>query len=863
MIDTQAKARNVPPGRTLTTTCAMGPLKRTSIIPSAVLLACAFSLPSCVTAVRQEPAYRPDRTYASHLQLSEYTSVQERPHQEKHLAVVVAVSGGGYRAAAFALGALLQMELFPLGDGSNLLEEIDYITTVSGGGFAAAALTNYFLRRPRIGTQLEAPPRSTLSFHDYLETSPDREILAENLEARLGQNLLNPTTWFDPTRADLLQDYIDKKLFTPPSRPKNDACWTDRMLSPAGTFSLGNVFAPQGAVPCAPYWIANATIYNNGQTVMFHPTDLRRFTSYWQNGRHYLNPSRKEQNSFYATIPLAVGMRASFSFPVVFPPVAFDAGHDKQKIYLIDGGTGDNLALFSALQILRHERIKSLQCQRRILIIIDAFNGSPSPYGQNKVPSELAVFIDSLSNYHSLAGHRLRTQTDLSNHDEKAFSIIEGAAREGDVAVFYLDLDEEQTARTTDTRLKPTDPGILELIEAGRNQVCKKIGGRTCPSTHPSSGVGFNRVAKLQARQTALESCQREVAALCTSLQMIRADLLDNAWLLNGYARRNQLSEVLHETTGVSEPIRIDELIAVNSILQRKVAESIKVSEEIDLESQMPNSVSLQSDAEPTANLDFVSAPTEPSNLLRCQKWAAKVVKHLTAARDEISADANGRDTRESASRRKLKLALHDSDKFSVECEHAEVRLWRKMLVTEGDLGAFDEAWSSANSRHDSYLRAKVAEQTIDNIKSLPALTRNEIRHRSALPVLESLKDAYRTCNELRRRISGFQGSAPASKEDYERELADLREVTGQVAAIGRQIEWNTNLDGSSGIKIAPYLGGNDIEGWRDDVNQARGNVEDQLNRLRQTLTSTQHLRDPTTRDKADLAEWARPRCGP
>ena len=75
------------------------------------------------------------------LDLGNYRPVQERADgQNADLAVAAAISGGGHRAANFAIGVMLALENFEIeGTGYDLLREIDYFSTVCGGGFAAGA----------------------------------------------------------------------------------------------------------------------------------------------------------------------------------------------------------------------------------------------------------------------------------------------------------------------------------------------------------------------------------------------------------------------------------------------------------------------------------------------------------------------------------------------------------------------------------------------------------------------------------------------------------------------------------------------------------------------------------------------------
>ena len=112
--------------------------------------------------------------------------------------VILTLSGGGTRAAAFAYGVLEEMRktLLP-GTGKTLLDELDVISTVSGGSFTGAY---YALFGQRI-------------FEDYRE-----KFLYRNIQGELVSSLLNPATlvrlaspYF--SRADLAAELYDRTIF--------------------------------------------------------------------------------------------------------------------------------------------------------------------------------------------------------------------------------------------------------------------------------------------------------------------------------------------------------------------------------------------------------------------------------------------------------------------------------------------------------------------------------------------------------------------------------------------------------------------------------------------------------------------------
>jgi predicted acylesterase/phospholipase RssA len=151
--------------------------------------------------------------------------------------VIVTLSGGGTRAAAFAYGALRQLEETPVGhSGFSLLDEVDVISSVSGGSFAAG----YYGAHGK-----EA----------FLRSFPD-DVLYRKIERDLILRLACP--WFWPRllspwygRSDLADGYYDRHIFRgasfrdlPVQRPLIQLNATD--------ISLGASFAfVQDDSPCA------------------------------------------------------------------------------------------------------------------------------------------------------------------------------------------------------------------------------------------------------------------------------------------------------------------------------------------------------------------------------------------------------------------------------------------------------------------------------------------------------------------------------------------------------------------------------------------------------------------------------------
>jgi NTE family protein len=123
-----------------------------------------------------------------------------RPGQSDDLLVVLAISGGGTRAAALGYGVLEELrrtEVTVNGVKRRLLDEVDVISAVSGGTLPA---TYYSLRGEKTFEEFES------------------RVLYRNIERDLVTRILTPTNWFRlPSgtfgRSDLFAEIYDETVF--------------------------------------------------------------------------------------------------------------------------------------------------------------------------------------------------------------------------------------------------------------------------------------------------------------------------------------------------------------------------------------------------------------------------------------------------------------------------------------------------------------------------------------------------------------------------------------------------------------------------------------------------------------------------
>jgi len=248
-----------------------------------------------------------------------------RPIVHGDIALVLAFSGGGTRAAAFSYGVLKELRdtnIVENGQQQTLLDEVDLINSVSGGSFTAAY---YGINREK-------------TFEHF-----ERDFLKRDFQNELISKILNPIYWikslahgFD--RTELAVEYYDEQLFH--------------------KATLGDFRNEKG-----PIIAIHATDIGTGERFTFIPDFFRLICSDWES------------------FPVARAVTASSAVPIAFAPVTLEnhasdcndtvpdwlkqAKHDpdwqhrdmarallsyhdvkdRDYIHLVDGGITDNLGL--------------------------------------------------------------------------------------------------------------------------------------------------------------------------------------------------------------------------------------------------------------------------------------------------------------------------------------------------------------------------------------------------------------------------------------------------------------------------------------------------------------------------------------
>ena len=396
--------------------------------------------------------------------------------------VLVALSGGGKRSAAFGFGVLRGMRDIHIraeGKDSTLLEEIDLLAGVSGGSFPAAHFGLYG--------------------EESFKTFPD-DFLYTDIEAYIWGTFLLPWNWdwlFNPLVGtnDRMTQIYDRLMFHGATFADLYRRGRPQVSINATDISFGSPFGflPQTFdVICSDLQsvqVARAVAASNGFPVLFGPVTLRNYrgpgcplpppvaAQEWERARNDLRTRALIENLYRYS--------------------------DSQRtpwIHLMDGGISDNLALRVLLNDMllldpTEDRFAAaLLPLRRIIIISVDGQSEPNPnWPRQRVISGLGQIISAVTSA-QIGAYNIETLIAVeSTVDDlvgklralrcRHAAVIDGHACD-DVAgkVLRVSLsdypDPETRARLVATRIGLTLPRqqIDALVAAGETMIGRDAG---------------------------------------------------------------------------------------------------------------------------------------------------------------------------------------------------------------------------------------------------------------------------------------------------------------------------------------------------------------------------------------------------
>ena len=242
-------------------------------------------------------------------------------------ALILTFSGGGTRAAAMAYGVLQELRDTPVkyhGRDERLLDEVDFISSVSGGSFTSAYYGLY-------GDKI---------FEDFEE-----KFLRYDLEKKLTVSLLEPWHWFGKTgRTDRAIETYNKLLF-------NDATFADMMhpdrpmviinssdLAYGIRFSFIQEYFDFLCSDLTAFPVANAVAASSAVPVIFNPVVIKNYAGcpphIWPEDVNKPSLNKREFQN------LRQGL------------LSYNDKEQRKFIHFVDGGITDNLGLRAMTDIV-------------------------------------------------------------------------------------------------------------------------------------------------------------------------------------------------------------------------------------------------------------------------------------------------------------------------------------------------------------------------------------------------------------------------------------------------------------------------------------------------------------------------------
>jgi len=315
----------------------------------------------------------------------------------------ISMSGGGTRAAAFSYGVLQELHDTTYshdGKERRLLDEIDYISSVSGGSFTAAY---YGLYGDRI-------------FEDY-----ETVFLRQNVQKTLIGSVLNPFNWLrliftGLDRTEMAIDYYDKNIFR--GGTFNDIFDRDGPYLAINSTDLGigarfTFTQERFNLLCSDvgtFKVARAVAASSAVPVAFSPITLRNYDTCIDKLPAWLNSSQGyvKENPRLGTLLDAYN--------------SYLDKNSRPYIHLVDGGITDNLgvrSLYDRLELIggakNLTRILDHTPKYIVMIVVNAATRPENPMDSSSdTPSSIQV-VDAVSD------------TQIDRYTTESLSLLEDA----------------------------------------------------------------------------------------------------------------------------------------------------------------------------------------------------------------------------------------------------------------------------------------------------------------------------------------------------------------------------------------------------------------------------------------------------
>jgi NTE family protein len=373
----------------------------------------------------------------------------------------ISLSGGGTRAAAFSYGVLQELRdtiYIDRGAKRRLLDEVDYISSVSGGSFTAAYYGLY-------GDQI---------FEDY-----ESVFLRQNVQKTLIGSVLNPFNWLRGlftgfNRTEMAISYYDTTIFHGGSF--NDIFAQDGPFIEINATDLGigarfSFTQERFNMLCSDvgtFKVARAVAASSAVPVAFAPITLQNYDTCPDRDPDWFNIDHND----YLDSPRVKAVLAAYN--------SYQDKQDRAYIHLADGGITDNLgirSLYDRVSLMGGAKntaraMKHLP-KHIVIIVVNAATRPANPMDSSAdTPSSVQV-VEAVSDA-QIGRYTVESLALLEEAYEKWAAEL--STPEHKVTPFFIRLDFESIANkqyrnifnNMATSFSLPDDEVDQLIEAGR-----------------------------------------------------------------------------------------------------------------------------------------------------------------------------------------------------------------------------------------------------------------------------------------------------------------------------------------------------------------------------------------------------------
>ncbi len=306
--------------------------------------------------------------------------------------LMLAFSGGGTRAAAFSYGVLKALRDTGVvigGRSRRLLDEVDYISSVSGGSFTAAYYGLY-------GDKI---------FDDF-----ETVFLKLNVQGKLVRGVLSPLQWFKSTgRTEMAVGYYEKEVFHGATfgDMRKDGPLVFINASDLGygvRFSFVQEYFDLLCSDLSSYPVARAVTASSAVPILFNPVVVENFPDCKETLPDWLVEAEQRASNNPEVAQIVDDLQSYFT------------KENRRYAHFVDGGITDNLGVRALYEIIEiaggpkaiHEWLDLKPPRRFAVIIVDASTDKePKMVASNKHPS-MTETVDAMT---SIQIHRYNTAT--------------------------------------------------------------------------------------------------------------------------------------------------------------------------------------------------------------------------------------------------------------------------------------------------------------------------------------------------------------------------------------------------------------------------------------------------------------------